>query len=271
VCSSRDIPICHGERLPAEKVAFIGSVLDTYYDLLLVHSDPAVLGLGHIPKLRAFRTRCPIVYTGYVCERRSAAAPSAARQGGRRVLVTIGGGRDGHRLIECAIKVAFLKKEYWFDIVCGPFMEEGVFRALNRKAAPLANVRLRWHVRNLKEAIAGYDLVICKGGYNTLLETIVRKRRCICVPRKGSYEQWKRASLFSAHGLLVSEAETRLTARSLSRLIDDAFAGAALRGFPINMEGLGHAVSVLQDMLLSRGKGRANVLVPKGLKGKRSR
>ena len=83
VCSSRDIPVCHGERLPAEKVELIGSVLNTYYDLLLVHSDPAVLRLDHIPKLRDLRASCPIVYTGYICERRSAAAHPVAREGKR--------------------------------------------------------------------------------------------------------------------------------------------------------------------------------------------
>ncbi len=255
VCSSRDIPVCHGERLPPEKVALIGSILNTYYDLLLVHSDPAVLKLNHIPKLRALRASCPIVYTGYICERRSAAAHPVAAQGVRRILVTIGGGRDGHRLIECAIGAATLKKEYSFDIVCGPFMEEGVVKAMRRKVARLANVRLHWHVRNLKEAIAGYDLVICKGGYNTLMETIVRRRRCISVPRKGSYEQGKRVSVFSAKGLLVGHPETGLTAKGLSGLIEEAFASDCQPAFRINTEGLKHTISILQDVLTARIEG----------------
>ena len=260
ICSSRDIPVCHGERLPAEKVALIGSVLNTYYDLLLVHSDPAVLRLDHIPKLRALRASCPIVYTGYICERRSAAAYPVAPGGEKRVLVTIGGGRDGHRLIDCAIRAAALRKEYSFDIVCGPFMEEGVVKAMSRKVARLANVRLHWHVRNLKEAIAEYDLVICKGGYNTLMETIVRGKRCISVPRKGSYEQGKRVSIFSAKGLLVRHPETGLTPKSLSRLIDEAFAKDYQPAFRINTEGLKHTVSVVRDILFSRIKERAPII-----------
>jgi predicted glycosyltransferase len=268
VCSSRDIPVCHGERLSPEKVAFISSILHAYYDLLLIHSDPAVLRLDHIPRLRAMRISCPVVYTGYICERRSRAARSAAPDRKKKILVTIGGGRDGHRLIECAIKTASLKEECMFDIVCGPFMEEGVFAALNRRAGRLANVRLHWHVRNLKEAIAGYDLVICKGGYNTLMETIVRKRRCISVPRKGSYEQQKRVSIFSAKGLLKGHPETGLTAKRLSGLIDEAFASHRLGGFPLNMEGLGRTVSVLQEMIFSRAEGVAPSL---GLKRPRQK
>lgn len=231
VCSSRDIPVCHGEALPAEKVASISSILNTYYDLLLVHSDPAVLSFTDIPKLRALKLSCPIVYTGYVCERRSTTPQPAAGTGRRRkIIVTVGGGRDGRHLIDCAIRVAARKKEYLFDIVCGPFMEKGVVEKMHRSVAPLANARLHWYVPNLKETIAGYDLVICKGGYNTLMETIVRRRRCISVPRKGSYEQGKRVKVFSAKGLLATVTETRLTAKGLSGLIDEAFCGDSTVG-----------------------------------------
>jgi len=132
-------------------------------------------------------------------------------------------------------------------------------------------VRLRWHVRNLKEAIADYVLVICKGGYNTLMETIVRKGRCISVPRKGSYEQRKRVSLFAAKGLVKGHPETGLTAKRLSGLIDEAFASRRLGAFPINMEGLGHTISVLQDMIFSRTKGLVPSLVLKSPRGKSSR
>jgi len=111
---------------------------------------------------------------------------------------------------------------------------------------------LHWYVRNLKETIAGYDLVICKGGYNTLMETIVRRKRCISVPRKGSYEQGKRVSVFFAKGLLVGHSETRLTGMRLSGLIEEAFASDYQPAFRINTEGLKHTVSILQDVLASR-------------------
>jgi len=255
VCSSRDIPVCQGEVLPAEKVASISSILNTYYDLLLVHSDPAVLSLIDIPKLRALKLSCPIVYTGYICERRSTTPQPAVTGGRRKIIVTVGGGRDGHHLIDCAIRVAVRKKEYLFDIVCGPFMEKSVVEKMNQRVAPSANARVHWYVRNLKETIAGYDLVICKGGYNTLMETIVRRRRCISIPRKGSYEQRKRVRIFSAKGLLTTVTETRLTAKGLSRLIDEAFCGDHRSAVHINTEGLKHTTSIIWDWLSSRAEG----------------
>jgi predicted glycosyltransferase len=255
VCSSRDIPVCHGEVLPPERVASISSLFNAYYDLLLVHSDPAVLRLTDIPKLRALRLSCPLVYTGYICERRSTAPQPAVAGGRRKIIVTVGGGRDGHHLIDCAVRVALSKKEYLFDIVCGPFMEKGVVEKMSRRVAPSANAHVHWHVRNLRETIAGYDLVICQGGYNTLMETVVRRRRCISIPRKGSYEQGKRARVFSAKGLLTTAAETRLTAKGLSGLIDEVFRGDYEPAVRINMEGLKQTTSIIGDCLSSRAEG----------------
>ena len=255
VCSIRDIPVCHGEALPAEKVISIGSILNNYYDLLLVHSDPAVLSLIDIPKFRALKFSCPIVYTGYICERRSTTALPAVTGGRRKIIVTVGGGRDGHRLIDCAMKVAARKKEYVFDVVCGPFMEKSVVEKMRRDVAPSANTRVHWYVRNLKETIAGYDLVICKGGYNTLMETIVRGKRCISIPRKGSYEQGKRVRAFSAKGLLATVTETSLTVKGLSGLIDEAFLGDPRQAVRINTEGLKHTTSIIWDWLSSRAEG----------------
>ncbi len=262
VCSARDIPVCHHEALPAEKVASIGSVFNTYYDLLLVHSDPVVLSLSDVPGLRALRLSCPVVYTGYICERRSTTPRPAAVGGKRKVIVTVGGGRDGHRLIGCAISVALRKKEYLFDIVCGPFMEESMVERMSRRVAGMAHVRVHRCVHNLKEAIAGYDLVICQGGYNTLMETVVRGRRCISIPRKGSYEQGKRVRVFSAKGLLTALAETRLTGVALSGLIDEAFRGDYTPALRLDLEGLGRTTSIIGEWLSSRAGGVPFPLAP---------
>ena len=186
-----------------------------------------------------------MVYTGYICERRSSAS-SRDREDGR-ILVTVGGGRDGQRTIDCALKVAEIERGYRFDIVCGPFMEKDTVDAMGRRVVHLDNVRVHWYVRNLKETIAGYDLVICSGGYNTLIETIIRRRKCISVPRRGSYEQGKRVRVFSRKHLLRSIAESRLTPRSLSRMIHEAFTEAYEPAFRINTEGLKHTVSFIEQ------------------------
>jgi predicted glycosyltransferase len=244
VCSSRDIPICHGEVLTAERVRYINSILDNYYDLLLIHGDPTITTLSEIPSLRKLRPLCPVIYTGYIAERRNARSHSSRTE--ERVLVTIGGGRDGHHIIECAIKVAEHNKEYKFDLVCGPFMEEERVKELKIRVARFTNAHVHRYIPNLKEIVSSYDLVICPGGYNTLVETIVRRRKCISIPRKNSYEQRKRVNLFSAKGLLQQIPESRLTASRLARIMKNMLNSRCTPVVRINSEGLKNTVDILQ-------------------------
>jgi predicted glycosyltransferase len=144
---------------------------------------------------------------------------------------------------------ASLLGDYRFDIVCGPLMDEEKVALMDRKASGLANTRLLRSVHNLKETIAGYDLVVCSGGYNTLLETIVRRKRCIAVPRRGSYEQGRRIRLFSAKGLLVPVSESRLTPSVLSELIGQALHGAYVPCVTVNTDGLKNTIAAVRRCL----------------------
>ncbi|MEL6793619.1 MAG: glycosyltransferase, partial [Pseudomonadota bacterium] len=71
--------------------------LRRWYDGVLVHGDPSVIGLGNTwPKA----TECAdlISYTGYVCD----PPPPPAEDGAGEVLVAVGGGVIGRRLLETA-------------------------------------------------------------------------------------------------------------------------------------------------------------------------
>jgi predicted glycosyltransferase len=252
VCSCRDIPVCHGEVLTAEGVARINSILDSYYDMLLIHADPAVLKFSDVPVLRRLKPLCPVVYTGYIAERRNADPLPHKAQG--KILVTVGGGRDGLHIIECAIRVAACNEEYEFDLICGPFMEETKVKELRGRVTGLTNVRLHWYVPDLKETVNNYDLVICPGGYNTLIEAIVRKKRCISIPRKNSYEQRKRVKVFTTKGLLLQVPESRLTGPALSRLIESALHARHVPVCNVNTEGLRNTLRIVEQWVPSSSR-----------------
>jgi predicted glycosyltransferase len=251
VCSSRDIPICHGEVLTAKGISYINSIFDAYYDLLLIHGDPATLRLSDIPSLVALKPLCPVVYTGYIAERRNT-DPHRSRTRGK-ILVTVGGGRDGHHIIECAISVAERSTEYEFDLVCGPFMEEDKVEAFKRRVARFSNVCVHWYVPRLRDILMDYDLVICPGGYNTLVETVVRRRRCISIPRKNSYEQKKRVKVFSTKGLLLQISDGKLTAPTLSASIDKALHRYCAPACTINADGLKNTLDAVERWVPSGG------------------
>jgi predicted glycosyltransferase len=247
ICSVRDIPLCHGEKLTSRKIRHISSVLKTYYDLILVHSDYSVIKVEDIRGYQALRSICPIEYTGYIA-RPTRPSPTTRRKTGlTRILVTVGGGRDGHRIIESALRAARLKPEYLFDIVCGPLMPEKKIDCIRAFSQRLMNVRIFPFLRELKDAVPQYDLLICAGGYNTVVEAVANRKRCISIPRRGSYEQKKRVNLFSKRNLLWSIADSRLTAKNLSKLIEEALYSRLKPRFPIDMDGLRKTTSAIRD------------------------
>jgi predicted glycosyltransferase len=196
---------------------------------------------------QALRSICPIEYTGYIA-RPTRPSPTTRRKTGlTRILVTVGGGRDGHRIIESALRAARLKPEYLFDIVCGPLMPEKKIDCIRAFSQRLMNVRIFPFLRELKDAVPQYDLLICAGGYNTVVEAVANRKRCISIPRRGSYEQKKRVNLFSKRNLLWSIADSRLTAKNLSKLIEEALYSRLKPRFPIDMDGLRKTTSAIRD------------------------
>ena len=95
--SVRDILV---PRKP-DRVAEMVDRVRRYFDLVLVHGDPRLIGFGEtFPRLADIEER--VQYTGYVVDRPSAGV--AARAGvGEGVVVSIGGGAVGARLLRAAM------------------------------------------------------------------------------------------------------------------------------------------------------------------------
>ncbi len=191
-----------------------------------------------------------MVYTGYIASPGHLASTACRRKGPPRILVTVGGGRDGQRIIYSALRVARLKQDYLFDIVCGPLMEWKKVEFITMRSRKLKNVRVFPYLRELKEAVSQYDLLVCAAGYNTILEAITNRKKCISIPRNSSYEQRKRVSLFSKKNLLWSVADSRLTAKGLVVLIEKALRSSITPSLSLNTDGLRNTTSAIQDLFM---------------------
>ncbi len=250
ICSCKDIPVCQGEKLSENHTRHVHSLISTYYDLVLVHSDPDILKLSDVDCYRDLKLSCPVFYTGYITKKAPSGRRSTARPSRHNIVVTVGGGRDGDVVIDGALKAARLGTDYGFDIVCGPFMDKERVDAFRSKALGLPNVDIHDYVRDLRNRFVKYDLVVCAGGYNTLLETLESGTKCISIARKASYAQKKRVAAFSKRGLVWSLAETSLNGKSLSRLIGEALA-AEQKTFRLNSNGLKATGAILKFYLAS--------------------
>jgi predicted glycosyltransferase len=197
------------------------SLVERYFDAVLVHGDPAVAPFSaSFPQ--AERIAGKLRYTGYVVEPRRAATAGRLPEG--EVLVSAGGGAVGRPLIETALEARPLSaaRDLPWRIVLGPQYPEPEAGRLLAAAAPgLAVERFRPDLAALFETCA---LSVSQAGYNTVLELVGAGARAVVVPFSAGAEseQGARARLFEARGLLTVVEETALGPEALAAAIDRA-------------------------------------------------
>ena len=118
--------------------------------------------------------------------------------------------------------------------VAGPMSPGLELKTLERLAAS-ANVRLHTFLPNLSSMFPSVGVLVCMGGYNTLVEAACKGIPTVCVPRTfPRREQLIRARAFERLGLLsMIEPDT------------------------LQSENLGHAIQSLIDRRCQRIRGRA--------------
>jgi predicted glycosyltransferase len=168
------------------------AILERHYDLLLATCDARTVDVageyGLSPTLRE-----RLEYTGYVVEPFSPERCQAVRadrllpEGAKWVVCTAGGGKDGEDLLERCWELALQFPECYFDLITGPrsrlsVVQEGWY----------AGTRIRVQQsdsQTMPYRLGGADVVITRGGYNSLMESCVGNARIIVVPIQSDYEQ----------------------------------------------------------------------------------
>lgn len=235
--------------------------IEAYYDRVLVVGSPEVFDLRHEYQFPPFAA-AKVEFCGYI-----------ARQPGRRtraearrelgvaetqplVLVTPGGGEDGHALIGtylAALHAVPAAQRLRSHIVCGPEMGDAERAELHRSAASLPQVTVQDFCDDMMSLMAAADTVVAMGGYNTVCELLTLRKRAVVVPRvKPGQEQAIRAERMAAQGLLRMLHPGRLSAGNLleavrSELAADAAATphARLR----SLDGLAHCTAALLQLI----------------------
>lgn len=198
VCSLRDILVEKADPEAYEEKVL--SLVNRYFDLILVHADPACVRLDETFR-RIADIRPPVHYTGYVT--RSLPNPSPPKVRGRIVLST-GGGRVGIDFIE-AVFHAFSRlgdPHMRLQVHEGPFMEPQDREALKERAA--ADPRIVWRPFShefLKE-LAQAELSLSMAGYNTCMDILASGVTALVYPFPQNREQALRADRLESRGVL---------------------------------------------------------------------
>ncbi len=186
----------------------IHDVLASLYDHLWVYGDRKVFPLEDLYQLpRALAERlCYLGYLGRDTSQNGSASASLGFPDRSRphLLCLLGGGGDGYPLAESFLRMLGAPGTSWNGtLVTGPFLSRERRQRLADLAGERPHVQVLRFTANIEPLIAGTDLVITMGGYNSVLETLSYGKRAVVVPRVfPRREQWLRATAFARHGLL---------------------------------------------------------------------
>ncbi len=182
VCSLRDILVRRPDQARYESE--VCSLMNQYFDLLLIHSDPRLQRLdetfGSVSALD-----CPIRYTGYVANVGYALnCPDPSRtEAYPTILVSIGGGRVGHESISCVLDAdTRLTGRRRIHILTGPHMAEDRFQCLRELAAGRSHITIERHTAQFPAWLRRADLSISMAGYNTCMDILTSGVRALVWP-----------------------------------------------------------------------------------------
>jgi uncharacterized protein (TIGR00661 family) len=229
VCSLRDIIMVKEIPNRAQEEEKRCQFLNHYYDMLLIHSDPKI----HRLKENFFRTQnitCPMHYTGYVVqsptENKAQSAEDIACLNSKvpLILVSVGGGKLGHDLLECVVESAPIIEKalpHRIQVFTGPFIPDEKFVQLQNLAANKSIITIRRYTTNLLAYMEKASLSISLGGYNTTMNVLKTGVRSMIYPSQKDREQAIRAEKLEKLGILdVIRSHDLEPARLAQRVID---------------------------------------------------
>lgn len=248
--SIRDI--LQGDRSP-ERVAETLGHLERFFDLVLVHGDPALVRLeDSFPAARQFASK--IAYTGFVAPSRPAGPVGAAD-----IVVSVGGGAVGEALLRASLAARPLTRladRPWM-LLHGPNLPEAARAAVTAGAAP--GVTVAPFVPDLAALLKGARVSISQAGYNTVADLLVAGCRAVLLPyaEAGETEQSRRAAILAERGRAVVLPEDGLTPAALAAAVDHALdlpVGAAHPAgtADLDLDGAARTSAVLRAALAMR-------------------
>jgi len=204
VCSLRDILV--SKRKQAQYEEEVCSLMNQYFDLLLIHADPGFQRLEEtFPALREIK--CEIRYTGFVIQKAEEGEFSRPDSEEAFIVVSIGGGRVGLELLECAVEASDRIGEdvpHRMHIVTGPLMPEEQFLALEQKVEESPRITIQRYTTQFINYLRQADLSISMAGYNTCMDILTTGVRALVFPfaGNGNQEQTVRARKLEKMGLV---------------------------------------------------------------------
>ena len=209
VCCVQDIQIGSGSNSQTRDDE-TARILDLYFDMLLVHSDPSFARLEEYFQPKNTLST-PVYHTGFLLPGQKSLTASGTRE--NRLLVSAGGGVTGGPLFQAAIEAhRFLwdAEQLPMTIVTGPLSSRKKWSELRQLGRTMPGVTIKHSVPNLGAEMSKVRYSVSQCGYNTATEAVASGVSALFVPSSGRRhaEQAERAHRLAHWGvgrLLVQE------------------------------------------------------------------
>lgn len=241
VASVRDILVAKGEP---GRYRWMLDLASHHFETILVHGDPAVVPFGAtFPFAADLGER--LVETGFIVP--PAGAP-ASGVGEGEVVVSVGGGRVGRRLLEAALAARSLlppSAPTW-RLIADESLKSGTATARH-------GVILDRQRPDFRDLLGNSLLSVSQAGYNTVVEALAVGKRMVLVPFEtaGETEQWTRAARLEELGLARMVRESDLNPARLAGAV-----AAALESPPprraVDLDGAARSSAIVAALAAAR-------------------
>jgi predicted glycosyltransferase len=236
------------------------AALENLYDRILVYGCRELFDVTReyaLPAAVAER----VAFTGYIAKDHRLEPsvpkidpwPGRRRAGERRLLVTGGGGGDAIEMFDRFLDAWPALSAHAPTralLVTGPLMGEGARRSLTTKTRRLRGVELLDFSPAMLTLLAGADLVVSMGGYNSLVEAVTLRKRIVCCPRVAPRrEQLIRGEILAGIGLATVARLDRMSGAEFAQVIHRALEGPPPPPEAWNRIDLGGAARVADELL----------------------
>lgn len=265
VSSVRDIVVTKSNQ--ARHEAKVIRLLNEHFDQLLIHGDPKLHTIQESFS-RIEDVACDVHYTGYVIQKPDGSRPTLVdkinlAKPEPMILVSIGGGRFGHELIDSVVAAAEKLEQqipHRIQIFTGPFFPDEKFWQLKADTRDRSNLQIQRYTPNLLAYMQKAALSISMSGYNTTMNILSTGVNAMMLPftGNGDEEQTKRVERLAQLGRVRQIHTGDLPQQQMAAAIIEQlnFSPAALT---IDLEGADNTARLITDLTTSGEDGATAV------------
>ncbi|MEL7245043.1 MAG: glycosyltransferase [Cyanobacteria bacterium J06573_2] len=259
VSSLRDIVVTKTNQEKYENK--VCRLMNQYFDMLLIHGDKNFVPLDEsFSRVKDIQSQTK--YTGYVVQKPKL-NPELTEEDKNvidsekpLILVSVGGGRFGHELIDCVIASAEIleqKISHQIQIFTGPFAPEEKIQAWQKLAENKNNLRVNRYTRNLLSYMQKADLSISMSGYNTTLNVMTTGVRAMILPFKGNNDQEQRirAGKLDSLGVVKMLDESDLQSEIFAQKVIDYLATEPNK-VSFDANGVENTAALIKNLVLEK-------------------